>query len=427
MSEGVKDIIAELDSRGLVSQLAGGDDLQNHLDEQCRAVYAGFDPTASSLHIGHMVPLLGLKRFQLAGHKPIALVGGATGMIGDPSFKAAERQLNTTDVIEEWVANLKPQLAQFLDFDCGENSAELVNNLDWTRDYDVLSFLRDIGKHFSINSMIQKESVKQRIDREGAGISFTEFSYMILQSYDFAELNKRFNCSVQLGGSDQWGNITGGIDLTRRMHQQQVYGVTMPLVTKADGQKFGKTETGTVWMDPAKTSPYAFYQFWMNTADADVYKFLRYFTFLSAAEIDEIEAADKAAQARPEAQGILAREVTELVHGDAGLSGARRISDALFSGNIATLTPDDLQQLELDGLPCSQVEEGASIVATLVASGLAKSNKMAREFIGNNAVQVNGVVSADNELQLQRSDAINGQYFVLKRGKKLFHLAKLAS
>lgn len=422
-----KDIIADLQSRNMVVQLAGGDELKSHLAEGSRAVYCGFDPTASSLHIGSLVPLLALKRFQMAGHKPIALVGGATGMIGDPSFKDSERKLNSSDIISDWVEQLKPQLSQFLDFDCGENSALLVNNLDWTKDYDVLSFLRDVGKHFSVNAMIQKESVKQRIDREGEGISFTEFSYMILQSYDFAELNKRYDCTVQIGGSDQWGNITGGIDLTRRMNQAQVYGATLPLVTKSDGTKFGKSESGTIWLDAKRTSPYAFYQFWLSTADADVYNFMKYFTFLSAEEIETIEATDKASGAKPEAQGILARAVTELVHGEQGLTAATRISEALFSGDIASLTSDDLQQLELDGLPCTDISaDSAGIVEVLVATELAKSNKMAREFIGNNAVSVNGQLVTEPDFQLSAEIALQGQYFVLKRGKKLFHLGKLA-
>ncbi|MBT3531368.1 MAG: tyrosine--tRNA ligase [Gammaproteobacteria bacterium] len=427
MSNSAIDIISDLQGRELIVQLAGGEDLTSHLNGASRTVYCGFDPSAESLHIGSMVPLLALKRFQMAGHKPIVLVGGATGMIGDPSFKDSERALSSTDVVSDRVERLKPQLSQFLDFDCGDNSAVLVNNLDWTQNYDVLSFLRDVGKHFSVNAMIQKESVKQRIEREGEGISFTEFSYMILQSYDFAELNKRYNCTVQIGGSDQWGNITGGIDLTRRMNQQQVYGATLPLVTKADGSKFGKSESGTIWMDGKKTSPYAFYQFWLNTADADVYNYLKYFTFLSPAEIEEIQRSDEAAAARPEAQGILAKSVTELVHGNTGLEAASRISQALFSGDIASLTDDDLQQLELDGLPCSTVEKGAEgIIEVLVATDLAKSNKMAREFIGNNAVSVNGQTVESQDLTLSADNALSGKYFVLKRGKKLFHLAKLS-
>ena len=419
------DIIGDLESRALISMLAGDEELKSHLATGCRTVYCGFDPTAESLHIGNMVPLLALKRFQLAGHQPIALVGGATGMIGDPSFKDTERKLKTVEVVEEWVDRIKPQLSQFLDFDSGRNAAILANNLVWTKDFDVLRFLRDIGKHFSVNSMIQKESVKQRIERKGEGISYTEFSYMILQSFDFSELNKRYGCTVQIGGSDQWGNITSGIDLTRRLNQQQVYGVTLPLITKSDGTKFGKTESGTIWMDSEKTSPYAFYQFWLNTADADVYKFLKYFTFLSGDEIDEIEQSDKTSNSKPEGQGILAKEVTELLHGTAGREAAMRISEALFSGDIASLTAGDVAQLELDGLPYSEIrgsKEG--IVEVLVETKLAKSNKMAREFIGNNAVQVNGQSVDSADFKLSESNALQGKYFVLKRGKKLFHLVK---
>jgi len=427
MSHDAKDIIADLQSRGLVTQLAGGDELIEHLGSGSRTVYCGFDPTAESLHVGSLVPLLTLKRFQMAGHKPIALVGGATGMIGDPSFKASERQLNSGDIVAEWVERLKPQLSQFLDFGCGENSAILVNNLDWMQNYKVLDFLREVGKHFSVNAMIQKESVKQRIEREGAGISFTEFSYMILQSYDFAELNKLFGCTVQIGGSDQWGNITGGIDLSRRLNQQQVYGLTQPLVTKSDGTKFGKTESGTIWISPTRTSPYAFYQFWLNVADADVYKFLNYFTFLPVAEIQQIEASDKESTGKPEAQGILAREATRLVHGDEGLEAAVRISQALFSGDIQSLTSQDLKQLELDGLPCTTLtDKPYSIVEALVATELAKSNRMAREFLGNNAVSANGELVSSEEFQLVPDQALEGKYYVLKRGKKLFHLAKIS-
>ncbi len=426
MSESVTDIIVNLQDRDLLVQLAGGEDVREHLISGLRTIYCGFDPSAESLHVGSMVPLLVLRRFQMAGHQPIALIGGATGLIGDPSFKSSERSLNSAELVESWVERLKPQLSQFLDFDCGSNSAILVNNLDWTQSYDVLGFLRDVGKHFSVNAMIHKESVRQRIDREGEGISFTEFSYMLLQSLDFSELNKRYNCTVQVGGSDQWGNITGGIDLTRRMYQRHVYGVTTPLVTKADGSKFGKTEAGTVWISPTKTSPYAFYQFWLNVADADVYKFLRFFTFLSSQEIEEIFHSDREAQGRPEAQGILAREATKLVHGEEGFTAAARISQALFSGDIGSLTETDLAQLELDGLPCTQFEvQPVSIVDALVRTDLAKSNKMAREFIGNNAVSVNGDVISEANAKLSASQALHGKFLVLKRGKKLFHLVKL--
>ena len=421
-----EDIISELENRDLIAQLTGEDKLKEHIAADKRVVYCGFDPTAESLHIGSVVPLLVLRRFQLAGHKPIALVGGATGLIGDPSFKAAERQLNPLSVVEHWVERLKPQLSQFLDFDCGANSAVLINNLEWTQNRDLLSFLRDVGKHFSVNSMVQKDSVKQRIEREGEGISYTEFSYMLLQSLDFAELNKRFDCSIQVGGSDQWGNITGGIDLTRRIYQRQVFGVTTPLVTKADGTKFGKTEKGTIWISADKTSPYSLYQFWLNVSDLDVYKYLRYFTFLSIKEIEEIELSDKSSQTKPEAQGILACEATKLLHGPEGLTAAKRISDSLFSGDISKLTREDLKQLDLDGLPKTRFgEERVDIIRALVRTELAKSNKMAREFIGNNAISVNGSLVSSGDLILDSSNALEGGYFVLRRGKKMFHLVKV--
>jgi tyrosyl-tRNA synthetase len=419
------DIVADLEARGLIAQTTSGDELSAHLAGGSRTLYSGFDPTADSLHIGHLVPLLVLRRFQLAGHKPVALVGGATGMIGDPSFKAAERQLNSVDVIAGWVESLKGQLSRFLDFDCGDHAASVVNNLDWTRELSALDFLRDIGKHFSVNTMIQKESVRQRIEREGSGISFTEFSYMILQSYDFAELYRRHACTLQIGGSDQWGNITGGIDLTRRLYQGHVFGLTVPLVTKADGSKFGKTETGTVWLSPDKTSPYAFYQFWLNAADADAYKFLRYFSFLPVAEIAAIEAADAAATGRPQAQSVLAREVTRLVHGSAGLSAAERISAALFSGEIASLAESDFEQLRLDGLPATDCgEPSISIVDALVRTGLAVSNRAAREFVSGNAVAVNGDKVVDQDFSLLREASLYGKYAVIKRGKKQFHLLR---
>ena len=415
-------LLADLTMRGLVNQMTSPEDLAQHL-QQSRVLYCGFDPTADSLHIGSLVPLLVLRRFQQAGHKPLALVGGATGMIGDPSFKSQERKLNTLDTINHWVDRLKEQVSAFIDFNNLTNSAEVVNNYDWTKDIDILTFLRDVGKHFSVNAMIQKESVKQRLERDGEGISFTEFAYMILQSFDFSELFKQHNCSLQIGGSDQWGNITGGIDLTRRQHRAQVFGLTLPLVTKSDGTKFGKTESGTIWLDSKKTSQYAFYQFWINTADADVYKFLRFFTFLNEAKMVEIEAQDQLAEGKPQAQSILAIEVTRLVHGEAGLEGALRISESLFSGQLDQLTSEDMQQLYLDGMPASKTSaKTISLVQLLVDSGLAKSNKMAREFIANNAVSVNGNKCNDLEMVLTSSAGLHGQYHVIKRGKKLFHL-----
>ena len=425
-------LLEDLRARGLVFQIAGEDSFAEWLDGGQRTLYCGFDPTADSLHIGSLVPLLMLRRFQLAGHCPLALVGGATGLIGDPSFKASERQLNTPDVVAGWTDSIRQQVSQFLDFE-GDSAAQVVNNLDWTRDLDVLTFLRDIGKHFSINSMIQKESVKQRIEREGSGISFTEFTYMILQSLDFAELYKQHQCGLQIGGSDQWGNITGGIELTRRLHGGQVFGLTMPLITKADGTKFGKTEAGTVWLDSRKTSPYAFYQFWLGTADADVYKFLRYFTFLSVDEIAAIEAADAAREGRPEAQSVLAREVTKLVHGEDGLLAAERITAALFSGDARQLSENDCQQLSLDGLPTSNLDL-ASLPETLTQlfseAGLAPSGKQVKDALGRGAVWVNGeALSAEQNADLgavfEPAKALHGRYFVVRLGKKKYHLFQI--
>ncbi len=424
-------ILEDLNARELIFQLTSEPELTEHLASGSRTLYCGFDPTADSLHIGSLVPLLMLRRFQLAGHKPIVLVGGATGLVGDPSFKSQERQLNTPEVVAGWVDKIRSQVEAFVEFDCGDNAAVVVNNLDWTADQSVLDFLRDIGKHFSVNAMIQKESVKQRIEREGSGISFTEFTYMILQSYDFSELNHRYGCTLQIGGSDQWGNITGGIDLTRRLHGEQVYGLTMPLVTKADGTKFGKTESGTVWLDPARTSPYAFYQFWINTADADAYRFLRFFTFLDVAAIDEIEAGDRERQGRPEAQAILAREVTRLVHGEDGLSAAQRITDALFSGDTSGLSEGDLAQLRLDGLPSSGLgaEELAAGTVTqlLTDAGMASSGKQVKDALGRGAVLVNGepVTEADNmnpSASFAPEKAVYGRFYLVRLGKKKYHL-----
>ena len=423
--------LQELQDRGLIAQMTGGDALAEHLNSASRTLYCGFDPTADSLHIGSLVPLLMLKRFQLAGHKPIALVGGATGLIGDPSFKAQERKLNTAEVVADWVNKLKKQVSQFIDFDCGAQSAEVVNNLDWVGKIDVLSFLRDVGKHFSVNNMINKESVKQRIEREGEGISFTEFTYMLLQSYDFAELYLRNSCTLQIGGSDQWGNITGGIDLARRMHGAQVYGLTMPLVTKSDGTKFGKTESGTVWLDAAKTSPYAFYQFWLNTADADAYKFLRYFTFLPVARIVDIEADDAVREGRPEAQRILAEEVTRLVHGDVGLLAAQRITQALFSDELSGLSEADFLQLQQDGLPSSKLVRAAiadaPLTQLLADAELAASGKQIKDALARNAVFINGVSkSIDDNMQaancFAEANAFFGRFYLAKVGKKKYHL-----
>lgn len=422
-------LLDDLDARGLIAQRTAESELDEHLQES-RFVYCGFDPTADSLHIGSLVPLLMLRRFQLAGHRPIAVVGGSTGLIGDPSFKAAERQLNGKEIVDAWCDRLKVQIEKFVDFE-GENAALMANNYDWTGNLSVLDFMRDVGKHFSVNSMIQKESVKQRIDREGTGISFTEFSYMLMQSWDFAELFRLHQCTIQIGGSDQWGNITGGIDLTRRIHGAQVFGLTMPLIAKADGTKFGKTESGTIWLDPSKTSPYSFYQFWLNAADADVYNFLRYFTFLSVAEIAEIESADQVREGRPEAQAILAAEVTKLVHGEQALDAAKRITEALFSGDLDSLTSNDCEQLELDGLPTSGLDNlDLPLTSLFVDAGLAKNGSQAKDALQRNAVIVNGsaIGLAQNMEAAQifaDENALHGKYFVVRLGKKNYHLFKL--
>lgn len=431
MTVSSKDLLNDLQARGLIAQMTAEDELKKHLDGGSRTLYCGFDPTADSLHIGSLVPLLMLKRFQLAGHKPLALVGGATGLIGDPSFKAVERKLNGPEVVAEWVEKLRAQVSQFIEFNDEASSAEVVNNYDWTKDLSILDFLRDVGKHFSINAMIQKESVKQRINREGEGISFTEFTYMILQSYDFAELNRLHNCTLQIGGSDQWGNITGGTDLTRRQNGNQAFGLTMPLVTKSDGTKFGKTETGTIWLDSSKTSQYAFYQFWLNSADADAYKFLKYFTFLSVEEIDAIEKQDKDGGGKPQGQSILAREVTRLVHGEEGLNAAERITQALFSGDVDSLSEQDLEQIQQDGLPSSSLS-GIDLAATPLTSlmadaGLAASGKQVKDALQRNSVFVNGVAKGldDNMSAADIFKPENGyynKYFLVKLGKKKHHL-----
>ena len=422
------DVLAELRERGLIFQVAGEDAIEQWLAAEPRTLYCGFDPTADSLHIGSLVPLLVLRRFQASGHRPIALVGGATGLIGDPSFKASERQLNTPEVVAGWVDKLRQQVSQFIDFE-GPNAALVANNLDWTQGLDVLGFLRDVGKHFSVNNMIGKESVRQRLDREGAGISFTEFSYMILQSLDFAELYRQHGCGLQIGGSDQWGNITGGIDLTRRLHGAQVFGLTLPLVTKSDGTKFGKTESGTIWLDANKTSPYAFYQFWLGTADADVYRFLRYFTFLSLSDIEAVERADSERSGRPEAQRLLAQEVTRLVHGDEGLTAAERITEALFSGDPSALAEPDLAQLALDGLPASSLNRqdlpptfSQLLNQVELATGKQIKDALAREAVLVNGLPVLGGQTVTCDIALDRSRALHDRFYLVRFGKKKYHL-----
>ncbi|WP_421315986.1 tyrosine--tRNA ligase [Aeromonas veronii] len=414
-------LLDELTERGLVAQNSDPAALADHLATS-RTVYCGFDPTAGSLHIGHLVPLLMLRRFQLAGHTPVALVGGATGLIGDPSFKATERSLNSADTVQGWVASLSAQIRALLPADDGLSAPQLVNNGDWMGQMSALDFLRDIGKHFSVNAMLARESVRQRLARPDQGISFTEFSYALLQSYDFAVLHQRLGCTLQIGGSDQWGNITSGMDLTRRLHQAQVHGMTLPLITKADGTKFGKTEGGAVWLDPALTSPYAFYQFWLGTADEDVYRFLRYYSFMSLSEIDALEVEDAKRQGRKQAQQVLADELTELVHGKAALAAVQRISELLFSGDVARLGESDLAQLAQDGMPSSAVSGETDLVSLLVSCGLANSRRIARELLAAGAISLNGVLKQDD--QLSATDRLFGRYLLLRRGKKQYHLVE---
>ena len=424
----MKSVIQDLQSRGLIAQTTDIEALDALLNEQKIALYCGFDPTADSLHIGHLLPVLALRRFQQAGHTPIALVGGATGMIGDPSFKAVERSLNSAETVAGWVESIRNQLKPFLSFE-GENAAIMANNADWFGSMNCLDFLRDIGKHFSVNAMLNKESVKQRIERDDVGISFTEFAYSLLQGYDFAELNKRHGAVLEIGGSDQWGNITAGIDLTRRLNQKQVFGLTLPLVTKSDGTKFGKTEGGAVWLNAKKTSPYQFYQFWLKVADADVYKFLKYFTFLSIEEIDAIEAKDQASGTKPEAQRILAEEMTRLIHGEAALQAAQRISESLFAEDQSSLTESDFEQLALDGLPAFEVSDDLNVVEALVKTGLASSNKEARGFVNSKAVLLNGQAAElnnpnhaterpDDAYLLTDAHKRFGKYTIVRRGKR---------
>ncbi|MFM5870666.1 tyrosine--tRNA ligase [Aeromonas veronii] len=412
-------LLDELTERGLVAQNSDPAALADHLATP-RTVYCGFDPTAGSLHIGHLVPLLMLRRFQLAGHTPVALVGGATGLIGDPSFKATERSLNSADTVQGWVASLSAQIRALLPADEGLSAPQLVNNGDWMGQMSALDFLRDIGKHFSVNAMLTRESVRQRLARPDQGISFTEFSYALLQSYDFAVLHQRLGCTLQIGGNDQWGNITSGMDLTRRLHQAQVHGMTLPLITKADGTKFGKTEGGAVWLDPALTSPYAFYQFWLGTADEDVYRFLRYYSFMPLTEIEALEAEDAKRQGRKLAQQVLADELTELVHGKGALAAAQRISELLFSGDVARLGESDLAQLAQDGMPSCRIEGETDLVTLLVESGLANSKRIARELLAAGAISLNGEIRRDE--QLTADDRLFGRYLLLRRGKKQYRL-----
>lgn len=416
------DFFQELKDRGLVFQATDEEALEKQLNQESIKLYIGFDPTADSLHIGHLLPILMLRRFQLNGHVPIALVGGGTGMIGDPSFKDAERSLNTLETVQSWSASLRSQLERFLDFDTDVNPAIMANNYDWLGELKLIDFLRDVGKNFTINYMMSKESVKRRIE---TGISYTEFAYQLLQAYDFLNLYENHGCLLQLGGSDQWGNITSGIELIRREKETQAYGLTMPLITKADGTKFGKTEGNAVWLDPEKTSPYEFYQFWINTDDRDVVKFLKYFTFLSLNEIDEVEKTFTAAPEQRFAQKVLAEEMTKLVHGEEAYEQAVHISKALFSGEIKDLSAAEIKQGFKD-VPSYEVtaDDSLNLVEILIASGIEKSKRQAREDIQNGAIYINGERVQDLAYELAAVDKIEDQFTVIRRGKKKYFLLK---
>jgi tyrosyl-tRNA synthetase len=418
------DLFQDLKDRGLIYQHTDEQALRKRLDSNPITLYCGFDPTADSLHIGSLLPILILKRFQLAGHKPIALVGGGTGLIGDPSGKASERVLNPKEIVEQWSGKIKNQLSQFLDFNREGNPAIIANNYDWLGSLQVIEFLRDIGKNFPLGAMLAKDSVEARMSK---GISYTEFSYMILQSYDYMKLNELYGCELQVGGSDQWGNITAGIELIRRTtvdQAKEMHGLTMPLVTKSDGVKFGKTEGGAVWLDPQKTSPYKFYQFWLNTDDRDVVKFLKYFTFITLDEIADLAEAVEREPEKRRAQRTLATEVTKLVHGQEALTRAEKITSALFGGGLRNLTALEIEEGFSD-VPSATVESPEiGLVDLLIQAGVVSSKRQARESIESGAIYINDSRYTDLETLVSQIERLGGQYLVVRRGKKNYYLVK---
>ncbi|HEL1634456.1 tyrosine--tRNA ligase [Streptococcus suis] len=411
-------IFEELKARGLVFQTTDEEALVKALTEGQVSYYTGYDPTADSLHLGHLVAILTSRRLQLAGHKPYALVGGATGLIGDPSFKDAERSLQTKDTVDGWVTKIQGQLSRFLDFENGDNKAEMVNNYDWFSDISFIDFLRDVGKYYTVNYMMSKDSVKKRIE---TGISYTEFAYQIMQGYDFYELNDKHNVTLQIGGSDQWGNMTAGTELLRRKADKSGHVMTVPLITDSTGKKFGKSEGNAVWLDADKTSPYEMYQFWLNVMDDDAVRFLKIFTFLSLDEIAEIEKQFDAARHERLAQKILAKEVVTLVHGEEAYNQALNITEQLFAGNIKNLSAKELKQ-GLSNVPnyAVQAEDNLNIVELLVTSGIVTSKRQAREDVQNGAIYVNGERVQDLDYTLSDSDKIDGELTVIRRGKKKY-------
>lgn len=420
-------VLHELTWRGLLQDATEG--AADHLAEP-RVGYIGFDPTASSLHVGHLLAVMGLVHLQRAGHHPIALVGGATGLIGDPSGKSAERNLLTMEAARDNADAIRSQLEPFLDFEAKRNPARMRNNLDWLGKISLIDFLRDVGKHFSVNAMLRKESVKRRIEDEESGISFTEFSYQLLQAYDFARLCEDDGCTLQLGGSDQWGNITAGIDLVRRLHAREAHGLVFPLVTNSAGRKFGKTEEGAVWLAPDRTSPFRFYQFWINTTDADAGKYLRFFTLMERDAIEALEAEHEEEPWKRAAQKALAEDVTRRVHGEDGLSRARRATDALFGGDLDGLAADEIADVFSD-VPSSEIPrsgfegEGIGIVDLLADAGVTDSKGEARRAVEGGGIYLNAhrVDGVDATVTLDRS--IEGRFFVLRKGKKNYHLVRI--
>ncbi|MSU57969.1 MAG: tyrosine--tRNA ligase [Pedosphaera sp.] len=415
-------ILDELNWRGLVADCTDTVELTKRLAAPT-TLYCGFDPTADSLHVGNLVPLLGLRRFQLLGHHPIALAGGATGSIGDPSGKSAERQLLTKEVLDRNIASVRQQLARLLDFDTKQNPARLVDNASWTADVSYLDFLRDIGKHFSVNQMVAKESVRARMEDREAGISYTEFSYMLLQAFDFYVLARDHHCELQIGGSDQWGNITAGIELTRKKLGKRVFGLTLPLITNADGTKFGKTEAGAIWLDPKRTSVYRFYQFWINTDDRDVIRYLKFFTFLSQEAVTALESKHVANPAAREAHTALAREVTNLIHGEAATQEAMSASLILFSSNFESVSESTFNEV-VGEVPTKEIGkaklEGAGIplVELLVHSGLCPSKGQARKDIEGGGVNLNNVREPSATRAVTMNDLLFGKHVLLRKGKK---------
>jgi tyrosyl-tRNA synthetase len=419
-------ILEELNWRGLVDNTTDEEALDKRLGNPT-TLYCGFDPTADSLHVGNLVPLLGLRRFQLLGHSPIALAGGATGSIGDPSGKSAERQLLTREILSDNIAKVKGQLARLLDFESDVNPARLLDNADWTAGISFLDFLRDIGKHFSVNMMVSKESVRARMEDRETGISYTEFSYMLLQAFDFYHLRNEFECELQIGGSDQWGNITAGIELSRKKLSKTVYGITLPLITNSDGSKFGKTAAGAIWLDPAKTSVYRFYQFWIRTDDRDAIRYLKYFTFLSQQEIAELESQHAEAPERRSAQKALAKTMTTMIHGQEATDEALKASQILFGGNLEGITEatfsDIINEIPSVVIPKSNLSNDYTLVDLVVEAKLCPSKGQARKDIAGGGINLNNMRQQDTMMTVNAEHLLFERFILLRKGKKNYLLA----